>query len=119
VADLQYSILQLSQQQTNLIAPRTLDLTSIKLTVDAASALADAISVEWGLRKLLLRDCDLDELVILRVIISVIVHSDTRFSVELEADTTRIVDSGNVVLIVAVLEQTIEVSGIQTNRNIH
>ncbi|KAF8324920.1 uncharacterized protein EI90DRAFT_3074459 [Cantharellus anzutake] len=48
-------------RQANLIAPRTLDLTSVKLTFDAATVLADVFSIEWGLRKLILRDCDLDE----------------------------------------------------------
>lgn len=52
-----------ASQQANLIAPRTLDLTSVKLTLDAAFALSDALAVDWGLRKLILRDCDLDELV--------------------------------------------------------
>ncbi len=40
-----------------------LDLTSVKLTFDAATALADVFTMEWGLRKLILRDCDLDEAV--------------------------------------------------------
>ncbi|KAG8904578.1 hypothetical protein FRB99_001541 [Tulasnella sp. 403] len=43
------------------VAPRTLDLTGVKFTVFSASALADALSVEWGLRKLILKDADLDE----------------------------------------------------------
>ena len=54
-------LLTLPLKQANLIAPRTLDLTSVKLTFDAAAALADVFSIEWGLRKLILRDCDLDE----------------------------------------------------------
>ncbi|KAF9508532.1 hypothetical protein BS47DRAFT_220147 [Hydnum rufescens UP504] len=48
-------------RQANLIAPRTLDLTSVKLSFDASAALADVFALEWGLRKLILRDCDLDE----------------------------------------------------------
>ncbi|KAF8320002.1 hypothetical protein DL93DRAFT_2220611 [Clavulina sp. PMI_390] len=47
--------------QANIIAPRTLDLTSVKLSIHAAAALADALAIEWGLRKLILKDCDLED----------------------------------------------------------
>ena len=56
-------------QQANLIAPRTLDLTSVRLTIEASAVLADVLSIEWGLRKLILRDCDLDEAVSLSSIL--------------------------------------------------
>ncbi|KDQ16817.1 hypothetical protein BOTBODRAFT_30713 [Botryobasidium botryosum FD-172 SS1] len=47
---------------SNVLPPRTLDLSGVKLTVHSAAALADLLSVEWGLRKLILSDCDLDDL---------------------------------------------------------
>ncbi|KAG8957432.1 hypothetical protein FRC03_010147 [Tulasnella sp. 419] len=43
-------------------APRTLDLTGIKLSTFAAATLADTLAIEWGLRRLILKDCDLDDL---------------------------------------------------------
>ncbi|KAG8935191.1 hypothetical protein FRC01_007424 [Tulasnella sp. 417] len=49
-------------QNAGPVAPRTLDLTGIKLTAFSAATLADALSMEWGLRRLVLKDCDLDEL---------------------------------------------------------
>lgn len=32
------------------------------MTPHAAKAFADVLSIEWGLRKLVLRDCNMDEL---------------------------------------------------------
>ncbi|KAG9016261.1 hypothetical protein FRB90_003583 [Tulasnella sp. 427] len=49
-------------QSAGPVAPRTLDLTGIKLTSFSAATLADALSMEWGLRRLILKDCDLDDL---------------------------------------------------------
>ncbi|KAG8951134.1 hypothetical protein FRC04_006793 [Tulasnella sp. 424] len=49
-------------QSAGPVAPRTLDLTGIKLTQFSAATLADALSMEWGLRRLVLKDCDLDDL---------------------------------------------------------
>ncbi|KAI8970894.1 RNI-like protein [Trametes punicea] len=41
--------------------PRTLDLSGIQLNVGTASVLSDVFTIEWGLRKLVLKECDLDE----------------------------------------------------------
>lgn len=43
--------------------PRTLDLSGVQLTVGSASVLSDIFTIEWGLRKLVCKECDLDELV--------------------------------------------------------
>ncbi|KAF8509532.1 hypothetical protein BU17DRAFT_56039 [Hysterangium stoloniferum] len=43
-------------------SPRSLDLSGIQLTPHAAAALADILTIEWGLRKLVLRECDLDDM---------------------------------------------------------
>lgn len=40
-------------------SPRALDLSGIQLSLHSAYALADILSIEWGLRKLVLRECDL------------------------------------------------------------
>ena len=40
---------------------RAIDLSGVQLTFGSASALSDVFAIEWGLRKLVLRECDLDE----------------------------------------------------------
>ncbi|KIJ24330.1 hypothetical protein M422DRAFT_274922, partial [Sphaerobolus stellatus SS14] len=40
-------------------SPRSLDLSGVQLTTDSVSALSDILTIEWGLRKLVLRECDL------------------------------------------------------------
>ncbi|KAG9078332.1 hypothetical protein FS749_009686, partial [Ceratobasidium sp. UAMH 11750] len=51
-----------AQIRANAGAPRVLDLSRTKLTFDAASALADLLALDWGLQRLILTDCDLDDL---------------------------------------------------------
>ena len=41
--------------------PRTVDLSGIQLNVGVASVLSDVFTIEWGLRKLVFKECDLDE----------------------------------------------------------
>jgi len=41
--------------------PRSLDLSGAQLTISMAGILSDVFTIEWGLRKLTLRECDLDE----------------------------------------------------------
>ncbi|KAL0071126.1 hypothetical protein AAF712_001684 [Marasmius tenuissimus] len=41
--------------------PRSVDLSGVQLTFTSASILADVFTIEWGLRKLVFRECDLDE----------------------------------------------------------
>ncbi|KAI5119230.1 hypothetical protein M0805_002155 [Coniferiporia weirii] len=40
---------------------RSLDLSGVQITAGQAATLSDVLSVEWGLRKLYLKECDLDE----------------------------------------------------------
>ncbi|KAI6169874.1 hypothetical protein EDD17DRAFT_1785645, partial [Pisolithus thermaeus] len=42
-------------------SPRSVDLSGVQLTPTSAAILSDVFSIEWGLRKLTLRECDLDE----------------------------------------------------------
>ncbi|KAF7377182.1 hypothetical protein MSAN_00137700 [Mycena sanguinolenta] len=41
--------------------PRTVDFSGIQLTPTTAPILADVLSIEWGLRKAVFKECDLDE----------------------------------------------------------
>ncbi|KAJ7123502.1 hypothetical protein C8R44DRAFT_875693 [Mycena epipterygia] len=43
--------------------PRSVDFSGVQLTFASASILADVLSIEWGLRKAVFRECDLDDLV--------------------------------------------------------
>ena len=47
---------------------RALDLSGVQITPGQAATLSDVFSVEWGLRKLFLKECDLDEHVGLSVV---------------------------------------------------
>ncbi|KAG9091520.1 hypothetical protein FRC06_000537, partial [Ceratobasidium sp. 370] len=51
-----------TQIRANPGAPQVLDLSRTKFTFDAASALADLLALDWGLQRLILTDCDLDDL---------------------------------------------------------
>ncbi|KAG9119334.1 hypothetical protein FRC07_005687, partial [Ceratobasidium sp. 392] len=51
-----------AQIRANPSAPRILDLSRTKLSFDAASALADLIALDWGLQRLILTECDLDDI---------------------------------------------------------
>ncbi|KAI0700300.1 hypothetical protein BC835DRAFT_1304156 [Cytidiella melzeri] len=41
--------------------PRSVDFSGVQLTVGSASVLSDVFTIEWGLRKLIFKECDLDE----------------------------------------------------------
>ncbi|KAF9489856.1 RNI-like protein [Pleurotus eryngii] len=41
--------------------PRTVDFSGVQLNLVSASILSDVFTIEWGLRKLVFRECDLDE----------------------------------------------------------
>lgn len=45
-----------------------MDLSGIQLAVGPASVLSDVFTIEWGLRKLVFKECDLDEHVRDRII---------------------------------------------------
>lgn len=40
---------------------RTVDLSGVQMTVSSAIILSDILTIEWGLRKLILKECNLDE----------------------------------------------------------
>ena len=50
-----------SFKNTSPTNPRTVDLSGVQLTFTSASILSDVFSIEWGLRKLVFRECDLDD----------------------------------------------------------
>ncbi|KAF8754716.1 Leucine Rich repeat [Rhizoctonia solani] len=52
-----------AQIRAGIAAPKVLDLSRMRMTFDVASALADLLALDWGLQRLILSDCDLDDLV--------------------------------------------------------
>jgi protein phosphatase 1 regulatory subunit 37 len=44
--------------------PRSVDLSGAQLTVTSAAILSDVFTIEWGLRKVVFRECDLDDLML-------------------------------------------------------
>ncbi|KAJ7054276.1 hypothetical protein C8F01DRAFT_1031529 [Mycena amicta] len=53
--------------------PRTVDFSGVQLTFTTASILADVLSIEWGLRKAVFRECDLDEITLKPVLHSLLI----------------------------------------------
>jgi protein phosphatase 1 regulatory subunit 37 len=52
-----------TQQRASGTNPRSVDLSGVQLTPTSAAILSDVFTIEWGLRKLTLRECDLDDYV--------------------------------------------------------
>lgn len=48
-------------QHASGTTPRTVDLSGIQLSMTSAAILSDIFAIEWGLRKVVFRECDLDE----------------------------------------------------------
>lgn len=44
-----------------------MDLSGITISLSSAAVLSDVFTIEWGLRKLIFKECDLDEYVGLAV----------------------------------------------------
>ena len=51
----------IDSQRASSSDSRTLDLSGVQITVTSAAILSDVFTIEWGLRKLTLKECDLDE----------------------------------------------------------
>ncbi|TFK65923.1 RNI-like protein [Pluteus cervinus] len=49
-------------KQASSSSPRTVDFSGAQLTITSASVLSDVFTIEWGLRKVIFRECDLDDL---------------------------------------------------------
>ncbi|KIK80501.1 hypothetical protein PAXRUDRAFT_833481 [Paxillus rubicundulus Ve08.2h10] len=55
------SAVSLAFKRASSTNPRSVDVSGVQLTPVAAAILSDVFNIEWGLRKLTLRECDLDE----------------------------------------------------------
>ncbi|KAK7692097.1 hypothetical protein QCA50_005503 [Cerrena zonata] len=59
--------------------PRTVDLSGVQLTVGSASVLSDVFTIEWGLRKLVFKECDLDEFILKPMLHSLLIPNSLTF----------------------------------------
>ncbi|KAH9950799.1 RNI-like protein [Amylocystis lapponica] len=59
--------------------PRTVDLSGVQLTVGSASVLSDVFTIEWGLRKLVFKECDLDEHIIKPILHALLIPDSLTF----------------------------------------
>ncbi|KAI0746800.1 RNI-like protein [Daedaleopsis nitida] len=59
--------------------PRAVDLSGIQLTLGIASVLSDVLTIEWGLRKLVFKECDLDEHTLKPILHSLLIPNTLTF----------------------------------------
>ncbi|PIL27549.1 hypothetical protein GSI_10700 [Ganoderma sinense ZZ0214-1] len=59
--------------------PRTVDFSGIQLNLGVASVLSDVFTIEWGLRKLVFKECDLDEIILKPILHSLLIPGTLTF----------------------------------------
>ncbi|CCM02426.1 uncharacterized protein FIBRA_04524 [Fibroporia radiculosa] len=59
--------------------PRTADFSGVQMTVGSASVLSDVFTIEWGLRKLVFKECDLDDLILKPILHSLLIPDSLSF----------------------------------------
>ncbi|KAF8714653.1 Leucine Rich repeat, partial [Rhizoctonia solani] len=62
-----------AQIRAGIAAPKVLDLSRMRMTFDVASALADLLALDWGLQRLILSDCDLDDLTLKPILHAILI----------------------------------------------
>ncbi|PPR00680.1 hypothetical protein CVT24_000968 [Panaeolus cyanescens] len=59
--------------------PRTVDFSGVQLTFTSSSILSDVFSIEWGLRKLVFRECDLDDHILKPILHALLIPATLTF----------------------------------------
>lgn len=59
--------------------PRSLDLSGVQLNLTVAAILSDVFTIEWGLRKLVFRECDLDEHILKPILHALLIPQSLTF----------------------------------------
>lgn len=54
-------LMRRNPQHASNSTPRSVDFSGAQLTVTSAAILSDVFTIEWGLRKLVFRECNLDD----------------------------------------------------------
>ncbi|KAG5644426.1 hypothetical protein DXG03_008521 [Asterophora parasitica] len=60
-------------------SPRSVDFSGVQLTITSASILSDVFTIEWGLRKVVFRECDLDEHILKPVLHALLIQDSLSF----------------------------------------
>ncbi|KAF8637057.1 hypothetical protein AX16_010912 [Volvariella volvacea WC 439] len=60
-------------KKTPNAGPRFVDFSGVRFDVTSATILSDVFTIEWGLRKLVFRDCDLDDLILKPILHSLLI----------------------------------------------
>jgi hypothetical protein len=63
------------EQRASSPDSRTVDLSGVQITMPSAAVLSDVFTIEWGLRKLIFKECDLDENVSLFLPMMQVLHA--------------------------------------------
>ncbi|KAJ7580302.1 hypothetical protein C8J56DRAFT_272227 [Mycena floridula] len=71
------SVSSVSSRRQVPSGPRTLDLSGVQLTPTSAQILADVLCIEWGLRRLICKECDLEEGTLKVVLHALLVESES------------------------------------------
>ncbi|KZV74163.1 RNI-like protein [Peniophora sp. CONT] len=61
------------------VSPRTVDFSGIQLTPALAATLSDVLTIEWGLRRVTFRECDLDERVLKPILHALLIPNSLTF----------------------------------------
>ncbi|VDB95667.1 unnamed protein product [Peniophora sp. CBMAI 1063] len=61
------------------VTPRTVDFSGIQLTPSLAATLSDVLTIEWGLRRVTFRECDLDERVLKPILHALLIPNSLTF----------------------------------------
>ncbi|KAG8785188.1 hypothetical protein FRC20_001275 [Serendipita sp. 405] len=59
--------------------PRSLQLSNVTLDIHSAMALSDCLTIEWGLRKLVLKDCELEDLGLKALLHSILIPNSLSY----------------------------------------
>ncbi|EMD36293.1 hypothetical protein CERSUDRAFT_95631 [Gelatoporia subvermispora B] len=59
--------------------PRTVDFSGVQLTVGSASVLSDVFTIEWGLRKVVFKECNLDDPILKPILHSLLIPNSLTF----------------------------------------
>lgn len=59
--------------------PRAVDFSGIQITVASAAILSDVLAIEWGLRKVVFKECDLDEAILKPLLHALLIPDSLHF----------------------------------------
>ena len=105
-------------QRASSTNPRSVDLSGAQLTVTSAAILSDVFTIEWGLRKVIFRECDLDEHVGV-VLFNVEFKFNLFDHIDAEAYVTCTSDTRDPIVSVSRVQSTAQGTSVQTDRGIY